>query len=78
MRWLLKSQFDKNLIVINHKPNDNFKSHVIFGEIQERLLTLPFNDYDGCNSHKKLNALNCMREDSYRTVQRFFQSPSSC
>jgi len=29
MRWLLKSLFEQNSIVINHKLNSNFKSHII-------------------------------------------------
>jgi hypothetical protein len=28
--WFLKSPFDQNSIVINHKANDDFKSHFIF------------------------------------------------
>jgi hypothetical protein len=40
MKWLLKSQFDQNSIVIDHKLNDNFKSHLIFGMTQEKLLVL--------------------------------------
>jgi len=35
MIWLLKSQFDQNLIIINHKLNGDFKSHINLGEIQE-------------------------------------------
>jgi hypothetical protein len=31
IRWLLKLQVDQNLIVINHKPNSDFKIHLIFG-----------------------------------------------
>ena len=28
-RWILKLWFDQNLIVINYKSNDNFKSYII-------------------------------------------------
>jgi len=35
MWWLLKSQFDQNLIVINHKFNGNFNYYPIFGGTQE-------------------------------------------
>jgi hypothetical protein len=38
--WFLKSLFDQNLIVINYKLNGDFKSHLIFGVIQEKLLAL--------------------------------------
>jgi len=30
MRWLLQSQFDQNHHLINHTPNGDFKSHIIF------------------------------------------------
>jgi hypothetical protein len=30
MKWLLKLSFDQNLIMINHKSNNNFKRHLIF------------------------------------------------
>lgn len=40
MRWLLKSSFDQNSIVINLKLNGNFKSHIIIGGTLERLLAL--------------------------------------
>jgi hypothetical protein len=40
MMWLLKSQFDQNLIMINYKSNNNFKSHIILGVIKERLIAL--------------------------------------
>jgi hypothetical protein len=40
MRWLLKSSFDQNSIVINHKFNGNFKRHIIIRGTLERLLTL--------------------------------------
>jgi hypothetical protein len=30
MMWLLKSPCDQNSILINHKLNDDFKSHLIF------------------------------------------------
>ena len=30
LRWLLKSLIDQNLIIINHKTNDNFRNHIIF------------------------------------------------
>jgi len=33
--WLLKSSFDQNSIMINHKANNNFKSHFIFLGAQE-------------------------------------------
>jgi hypothetical protein len=29
--WLLKSPFDQNSIMINHKLNGNFNSHIILG-----------------------------------------------
>jgi hypothetical protein len=35
MRWLLKSLFDQNIIVINLKPKDDFNSHIIVGGTQE-------------------------------------------
>jgi len=35
MMHLLKSPLDQNLIVINHKLNGDFKSHIILGRIQE-------------------------------------------
>jgi hypothetical protein len=38
IRWtssIIRQEFDQNLIVINHKPNSNFKSHLIFGGTQE-------------------------------------------
>jgi len=38
MRWLLKSQYDQNSIMINHKSNSDFKSHLIIGRTQEWLL----------------------------------------
>jgi hypothetical protein len=28
--WLLKSSLDQNSILINHKLNGDFKSHIIF------------------------------------------------
>jgi hypothetical protein len=31
MSWFLKSQFDQNLVMINYKPNDDFKSHISIG-----------------------------------------------
>jgi len=36
-KWggFLKSQFNQNSIVINHTPNGNFKSYLIFGGTQE-------------------------------------------
>jgi hypothetical protein len=34
MMWLLKSQFDQNLIMINHKSNGNFNNHIIFSRTQ--------------------------------------------
>jgi hypothetical protein len=37
---LLKLLCDQNLIVIDHNPNSNFKSHFIFKGIQEELLAL--------------------------------------
>jgi hypothetical protein len=40
MSWFLKSQFDQNLVMINYKPNDDFKSHIIIGGTQEGLLAL--------------------------------------
>jgi hypothetical protein len=40
MTLLLKSSFDQNLIMIIHKPNGDFKSHLIFGGTQEGLLAL--------------------------------------
>jgi hypothetical protein len=30
MMWLLKSPFNQNHHLINHTPNDNFKSYLIF------------------------------------------------
>jgi hypothetical protein len=33
--WLLKLPFDQNSILINHKPNGDFKSHLIFRGTQE-------------------------------------------
>jgi hypothetical protein len=30
MRWLLKSPLDQNYHLINHTPNSDFKSHLIF------------------------------------------------
>jgi hypothetical protein len=38
--YLLKSQFNQNLIIINHKSNSNFKCHIIFRITREKLLTL--------------------------------------
>jgi hypothetical protein len=35
MSWLLKSLFDQNSIMINHKLNGDFKSHIIIGGTQE-------------------------------------------
>jgi hypothetical protein len=35
MMRLLKSLFDKNLITINHKPNNNFNNHIVYGGTQE-------------------------------------------
>jgi hypothetical protein len=35
MMWLLKSLFDQNSIMINHKSNNNFKSHIIIRGTQE-------------------------------------------
>jgi hypothetical protein len=40
MRWLLKSSFDENLIVINHNTNSDFKSHIIIKRTQKELVTL--------------------------------------
>ena len=37
MRWLLKLSFDQNLTVVNHKPNGDFKSHIIFKWTHEGL-----------------------------------------
>ena len=31
----LKLLFDQNSIIINYKLNDNFNSHIIFGETQK-------------------------------------------
>jgi hypothetical protein len=31
LMWLLKSQLDQNPIVIHHKFNGDFKSHINFG-----------------------------------------------
>jgi hypothetical protein len=33
--WLLKLPLDQNLIVIYHKFNNNFKSHINFNEIKK-------------------------------------------
>jgi hypothetical protein len=38
--WLLKSPVDQNSIMINHKPNGNFRSHIILEVTQEELLAL--------------------------------------
>jgi hypothetical protein len=35
MMWLLKLSFDQNSIMINHKSNGNFKSHIILGGTQK-------------------------------------------
>jgi hypothetical protein len=35
MMWLLKSPFDQNSIMINHKLNSDFNNHIILGEIQK-------------------------------------------
>jgi hypothetical protein len=40
MRWLLKSSFDQNSILIDHKFNDDFKSYFIFLGTQDGLLAL--------------------------------------
>jgi hypothetical protein len=40
MRRLLKSSFDQNSIIINHKLNSDFISHLIFLGTQEELLAL--------------------------------------
>ena len=40
IKWFLKLQFDQNSIIINYKPNGNFKSHIIFGRTQEGLVAL--------------------------------------
>jgi hypothetical protein len=34
MMWLLKSSFDQNLIMINHKFNSDFNSYIILSKIQ--------------------------------------------
>jgi uncharacterized protein (DUF1919 family) len=38
--WLLKLPFDQNSIIINHKPNSNFNSYVIFLWTQKGLVAL--------------------------------------
>jgi hypothetical protein len=35
MMQFLKSPLDQNSIMINHKLNGDFKSHIILGEMQE-------------------------------------------
>jgi hypothetical protein len=43
MRWVLKSPFDQNSIMINHNSNGDFKHHLVFGGrrvTQEGLITL--------------------------------------
>jgi hypothetical protein len=44
MMSLLKLSFDQNLIIINHKLNDDFNSYIIFlsdlRRIQEEFITL--------------------------------------
>jgi hypothetical protein len=36
IKWLLRSQLVRNSILINHKPNCNFKSHIILKGTQEK------------------------------------------
>jgi hypothetical protein len=43
MKWLLKPLLDQNSIMIYYKSNGNFKSHIIFGWIQEGLVALLIN-----------------------------------
>jgi K+ transporter len=38
--WLLKSPFDQNSIIINHKSNDDFNCHIIHSRTQIDLLKL--------------------------------------
>ena len=40
MIWLLKLQFDQNSIIINHKSNADFNSHIIFSKTQVNFLEL--------------------------------------
>ena len=44
MMWLLKSKFDQNLIMINHKFNSNFMSHIILKENKSMLMTFMVKD----------------------------------
>jgi hypothetical protein len=40
MMWLLKSSIDQNPIMINHKSNGDFNSHIILSKTQVGLLKL--------------------------------------
>jgi hypothetical protein len=40
MMWLLKLLFDQNLIMINHKPDGDFNSHIILRWTKDGLVTL--------------------------------------
>jgi hypothetical protein len=40
MMYLLKLPFDQNIIMINHKSNSNFNSHIIFSMMQIGLFEL--------------------------------------
>ena len=40
MMWLLKSLFNQNLIMINHKSNGDFNRHIILSMTQVGLLEL--------------------------------------
>ena len=52
MMWLIKSIFDWNAIMINHKLNSNFNSHIIFGGTQELLF---FSSWSTIKIYKKAN-----------------------
>jgi hypothetical protein len=57
MKWFLKSSFDQNSIMINHKPNSDFKSRIIIGGTQEGLLELLVSMFQ--QNAKKMNSRKC-------------------
>jgi hypothetical protein len=58
MMCFSKSAFDQNIIMINHKPNDNFKNYITLREIQKGLLTLLEHTLSS-NSKKMLEGVKC-------------------
>jgi hypothetical protein len=67
IRWILKWPINYNLIVINYKPNVNFKSYTILRVTRERFFTLLYKQL-GLDMYVLCN----------QTTRHFFNSNAIC